>query len=254
MIAAMLAQAMIPDLHAMKIYRNAVAAMHAIAAPAYLRYEADVTTTISGAGAIRQLVAHVERTTPFDDALHLIREDRNNTSRNAYAKAFVVPPDLFLGHGLQTSVASSSETLVSGLDDTNEKPLKTIAVVSAPLVHYDASIVFTESLPTCPGAIHLNLMPREAPLTYNLRELWVDAATSKICRAVAVYNGRVNHSKVLASITLDLDSNGFIDHFATSVTGRSFLTGSTTARQEGTFRSLETVDASAWSIANEARS
>jgi hypothetical protein len=125
--------------------------------------------------------------------------------------------------------------------------------VSVPLVHYDASTVATEHLPSCPSAIHMKLVPREAPLTYNLRELWVDAATFKICRAVAVFTGHVNLTKVLASITLDLDANGYISHYATSVTGHSFFAGSTTVQQEATYRALEPVDEAVWSASTVGR-
>ena len=247
MIATILAQVLAPDMTSIEIYRRAVAAMHAITAPSYLRYETDVTTAFNAA-EIRQHVAHVERTNPFDDALTVVREEQKD-AKGFRAKAFEIAPDLFLGHGGQTTVASPSQTLESGLDDANQKPLKTIAVVSVPLVHYEVSTVATESLPNCQSAFHLKLVPRESPRTYNLRDLWVESATFKICRAVGVWIGRVNWSKALFSITLDLDANGFIEHFATAGTVRTLFFGSILTKQDATYSSLEPVDAAVWSAA-----
>lgn len=166
------------------IYKRAVAAMHAVQAPAYLQFNTHVMTTVRGA-VLLQNVKHVERTSDHNDVAH---EDDNNIdfAERYEAEAFEVTPDLFLGHAVKTTRAPNSQSLSSGLDDLTGKPLKTIAVVSATLVHDNVTTVGTKDLVNGVSAIHLKLEPVKDPLIYIIRDLWVDRATARICKAVAV--------------------------------------------------------------------
>ncbi len=227
------------------IYKRAVAAMHAIQAPAYLQFDTHVTTTVRDA-VILQHLTHVERTRDENDVAYEVDENIDLAERYE-AKPFEIAPDLFLAHAVKPMPASNSEALPSGLDDLTEKPLKIIAVVSATLVHYNVSTVGTEELTNCASAIHLKLDPLKDPLIYNLRDLWVDPGTSRVCKAVAVWQGHVNRTKVIAPVTLSVDGHGFINHYSTSVRARFLTGGVIIVQQEASYDDLHPVEESVWS-------
>lgn len=249
MLALLLAQAIAPDLTPVEIYKQAVATMHAIRPPAFLRYDTRVKTTIPH-DVVLQHLKHVERTADRTIVTHDVDEKIDRR-----AKAFEIGPDLFLGHAAETKPTASTDTLSSGLDENpSGDKLKTIGAVTVTYVHYTVQTVASEDLPDCARAIHLKLEPTADPLRYNLRDLWVDSTTSRICKAVAVWNGYLNmviqRKRVIAPITLELDRSGFITHWSTAISARFLLGGTMDVDQDGSYESLETIDSSAYELFN----
>ncbi len=229
------------------IYKRAVAAMHAMPAPPYIQFNTQVRTIIRGGHEIIiiQRLAHVERTSDQN----VVARDVDETIDNR-AEPFDIAPDLFVDPAVKAKPASNSQTLYSGLDDLTDGPLKTIGVVRVTYVHYKVRTAGTEDLPHCASSIHLRLEPLGDPWIYNLRELWVDPATSRICKAVAVWHGHINSTKVIAPITLDLDENGFITHFSTLVSAHFVIGGIVSVQQDGSYDHPQAVDESVWSAFN----
>jgi hypothetical protein len=61
-----------------------------------------------------------------------------------------------------------------------------------------------------------------------------------------VWPGQINSKRVIAPITLELDRNGFISHYA--VTGSAhFWTGTLTVHQEASYTPVQPAEKSAWS-------
>jgi len=242
----LLAEALSAEMPPVDIYKRAVVAMHAIQGPAYLQFDTRVTSKLRGGrgAVILQHIRHVERTSDLNDIAQDVDEDIDPR-----ATPFEIAPDLFLGRPAQNAPASNSEALTSGLDDLTDKPLKTIAVVSVTRINYNVTTVGTEDIPNCASSIHLKLEPQRDPLIYNLRDLWIDTATSRMCKAVAVWRGHVGAVRVLAPITLNIDGNGFINHFSTLVSAR-FLVGAMSIQQDASYDHLQAVDKSVWSAAD----
>jgi len=243
MIALLLAQAIAPDLTPVEIYKQAVATMHAIRPPSFVRFNTRVKTTIPHDVVVQHL-EHVERTADRTVVTHDVDEKIDRR-----AKAFEIAPDLFLGHAVETKTAARTDTLSSGLDDTpSGEKLKTIGAVTVSYVHYHVQTVASEDLPDCARAIHLKLEPIADPLRYNLRDLWVDSATSRICKAVAVWNGYINiiiqRKRVVAPITLELDRSGFITHWSTAISARFLIGAPISIEQDGSYDNLEPIESS----------
>ncbi len=239
MLAIILAQVLTPQMPSIDIYKRAVAAMHTIKAPAYIQYDMSVRTTLPDAIVV-QHVKLIERTNAHEVVAHIVDENIHDR-----AKPFQIAADLFLGHADESAPVNPG-ALGSGLDDLSDKPLKVIGSVSVMQVHYNVSTAGTDDVPNCSSAIHLKLEPLQYPLVYNLRDVWVEPATSRICKAIAVWAGQVNRKKVLARITLNLNRNGFISQYTTSASAR-FLTGVVTVQQEGSYENFQSVEKSAWS-------
>ena len=221
--------------------------MRAIVAPAYFEYTTKVTATIGPPdGVIFQAFAHVERTSDRTDAAEMVDEQKDDGARrnHYFENPFPIAPDLFLGRTGTPVPDANADAFHVGLDDGVDHPMKTIAVVASSQAHYKVRSLGMEDLPNCASAIHLKLDPIKDPLTYNLRDLWVESETSRICKAVAVWRGRVDYTRVLASITLDLDEHGFINHYTTLVSGHTllFLGPIVSVRQDAAFANLQAVD------------
>ena len=138
-------------------------------------------------------------------------------------RSFVrIHPDLFLGH---ESEPVNSQALTLQSDAEENQPLKTIGSVTAQTQVYNVTNAGFEDLPRCNSALHLVLKPRFNPLRYNLRDVWINPPTSRICRAVAVWRDPI-------------DASGFVDHWATSGVAR-FLGMPYAMAQDWTYSNIE---------------
>ncbi|HEV2642486.1 MAG TPA: hypothetical protein VGT98_07255, partial [Candidatus Elarobacter sp.] len=239
-------QALSPEMAPVDIYKRAVAAMHAMHAPAYVQFDTRVRTTIREGNelVIVQHLKHVERTNDQNVVARDVDEPIDHR-----VNPFDIAPDLFFEHAVKAKPASSSDTLSSGLDDLADKSLKTIGVVRVTYVHYKVRTAGTEDLPSCASAIHLQLEPVGDPLIYNLRDLWVEPATSRICKAVAVWRGHIYWKNVIAPITLDLDEHGLITHWITTLRTR-LLAAVIISEEEASYENLQPVEESVWTAFN----
>jgi len=223
------------------IYRSALARMRSVTAPAYLQFKLQATTAFSGSIVIQHFVG-VERTA---DRKRKFRDVDAVIQRNVWP--FELAPDLFLGHtGLATPAPSANE-FTFGLDETSTKPLSTIATVTSNS-RYSVTLDGVEDLQGCGHALHLKLKPLQDPMRYNLRELWVDASDARICKATGVWFATVERKKIVATIALDLNADGLINHYRTSVSAR-FLVLTVSGRQDGSINDIRSVSDTVWSAA-----
>lgn len=227
-----------PQMPPTQIYYSALATMRSAEAPAFLQFNVETTTTFHRSVVVQHF-AHVERTADQNDKFR----DVDATVNRNYSP-LEVAPDLFLGHSIARTPAPDSSAFSVGLESENAAPLATIATVAANSPYYTISTAGVAQLENCGTAIHLKLEPRKDPLRYNLRDLWIDEATSRICRAAAVWRAAVEVPTV-ATVTLDVNANGYITHFYTLATAH-VLVGTISASQDGTFTGIQPADESAW--------
>jgi hypothetical protein len=222
------------------IYKRAVMAMRAVHDPAYLRFDLDERFT-HAASVVVFAGEELERTQDRGAYLRLTSDP------GAKPKHYTlpIPPDLFLKSGAGAGVPSTDSQLVSGLDNS-ANPLKTIASVQAIGIHYAIDSLPDEDIPGCASALHLRLAPSEDPLRYNLRELWINPGTFQICRAIAIWRAPVAGHMQDVSVSLDVDPNGFVEHWQISTTARALL-GSYSLQQETSYRNIQPTDETAWS-------
>ncbi len=238
------AQPLSTDMTPLDMYRRALATMHAAEAPPFLQFKVAANTTFKGTVWIQHFV-HVERTS---DRREKIRAVDVELHRNVHP--LDVAPDLFLGHASATAPESGPNVFSVGLETGTAKSLSTIATVEN-RSHYKVTLSGREVLSGCGQAIHLKLEPLTAPMAYNLRDLWIDPATSRICKARAVWWSILDimyPQKVVATVTLDLNADGLIEHYATSVSARQLL-ATETARQDASFSDIRSVNESVWTTA-----
>jgi CubicO group peptidase (beta-lactamase class C family) len=237
---APLSEPITADTSGADIYRLALERMRSVPAPPYLQYKLHVVTTYH-ADTVTQNFLHVERTAGRKDKIRNIDLDFDREFI-----PFEVVPDLFLGHTAAPAVDVNG--LSVGLDDPAAKPLKTIGKVVHTQLHYTVTRAGVDDLARCPAAIHLRLEPLSDPMIYNLRDLWIDAASGAICRANAVYRAHINFTMTDATITLDLDADGLIDRYRSLVTVH-LLFGTDSALQVAAYDDILTVDEAAWTTA-----
>jgi hypothetical protein len=215
------------------MYRQAIKTMHSITAPAYLEYGVSIHTSHKGRNVVQHFdeVTVVEKTADGTGRLYV------SGDRKTFTGSLQFSPDLFLGH---TSGTDSSQRLTIQSEAAPSQQLKTIGTVSVQNQVYDITNAGSEDLPQCSSSIHLALKPRFDPLRYNLREVWIDPTTSRICRAVAVWRDPVEFAvriQTVFAVTLDLDANGFVAHWTT--TGVAKVMGMPYAMtQDGTFSNI----------------
>jgi len=218
------------------MYRQAIKAMRSINAPAYLEYRVQIHTVHKGGDAVQHFdeFTTVEKTADQTGRLYVSGDPKTFPS-------FVrIHPDLFLGH---PPGPVSSQTLTVQTEADPGQKLKTIGVVSAQNQVYDVTNAGTDDLPQCSSAVHLALKPLVDPLRYNLRDVWVNPTTSRICRAVAIWRDPVEFAvpiPTIFTVTLDVDANGFVDHWTTKGVAR-FLGMPYAMTQDWTYRSIMTV-------------
>jgi len=229
-----------PTLTPREVYVRVVTTMHAIETPPYLRFDAEVRFT-HGSKVVDRSTEDFERT---EDRRTFVRPS-GGAPGTSQEISLPIPPDLFLGHSPPSALPSPTpeSQLASGLDDTGG--LKNIATVQAINVHYVVDALPLEDLPNCAEAIHLRLEPMGDPLRYNLRELWIDPATFRICRAIAVWRAPVITHDQDVSVLLDVDSGGYVTHWEITATARVAF-GSYTVRQDVYFSSIEPINAAIW--------
>jgi hypothetical protein len=227
-----------PQMSPTQIYYSALATMRMSEAPAFLRFNLESTTTFHRTVVIQHF-AHVERTADQSDKSLDV-----DTTINHNFGPLDVEPDLFLGHSVTRTPAPDSTAFALGVDSQREQPLTTIATVAASSPFYKISTAGIETLENCGATIHLVLQPRKDPIRYNLRDLWVDETTSRICRAAAVWRATVEVPTV-ATVTLDVNADGYITHFHTVATAH-ILVGTLSATQDAIFTGIQPADESAW--------
>jgi hypothetical protein len=216
LLAQSIASTPAPTPAPLDIYRRTIKIMRSIEAPSYLEYDVRIHTIHKGREAVQHFdeFTNVEKTIDRTGRLYVSGDPKTFTS-------FVrIHPDLFLGHRLG-EVDSNALTVQTGAEP--DQDLKTIATVSAQNQVYDVTMVGTEDLPACSSATHLALKPLLDPLRYNLRDVWINPTTSRICRAVAIWRDPVEFAvpiPTVFTVTLDVDSNGFVNHWATTGVAR----------------------------------
>lgn len=211
LLTLLLAQAIAPTPAPLDIYRQAIKTMRSISAPAYLKYTVSIQTIHKG----REAVQHFDEFTNVEKTLDRTGKLYVSGDPKTFPSFVRIDPDLFLGHSSGT-LDSHALTVQTGAEvDEN---LKTIATVSVQSHVYDVTKVGTENLPACISAIHLTLRPLIEPMRYNLRDVWINPTTSRICRAVAIWRDPVEFAvpiPTVFTVMLDVDPNGFVDRWTT---------------------------------------
>jgi hypothetical protein len=226
-----------PVLSPLDLYKHAVSAMRAVQDPPYLRFDVEERFT-HGAKTVQFVGVELERT---QDRSALLRLTNDQSARPKHL-TLSIPPDVFLNRAGQEPLPASG--LVSGLDAAGE--LKTIAAVQAIDVHYTIDSLGEDVLPDGSSADHLKLQPTQDPLRYNLRELWIDPATFRLRRAVAIWRAPMIAHAQDVPVTLDLDSQGFVERWHLAATARMLL-GSYSLEQETSYGNITASDQMAWS-------
>ena len=242
LLAVILSHAVSLDMAPVDIYKRAIETMRSIQAPAYLEYQGEEDTTQHGKMAVRRF--HAIEQTSDRTAIELDSGDTSATSRKERPP---IVPDMFLGHSTQSMPDVDSHVLVLGAETQPNSGLKTIAtVVSSSPVPYEVTTVGSEDIAGCGGnAIHLKLQPLTRPLVYNLRDVWVNPASSQVCKAIAIWNAPVGLTRQNVSVTLDVNNDGFIYHWSLSATAH-YILGAYGIEQEASYTDISAVSASEW--------
>jgi len=196
----------------LELYRQSIRTMHSITAPTFLEYDVRIRTLHKG----RNVVQHFDQFTNVEETADRTGRLSVSGDRRTFPSFVRIHPDLFLGH-VTGSLNARALTIQSEADSGQQ--LKTIGVVTVQNQVYDVSNAGSEDLPSCRSAVHLVLKPLYDPLRYNLRDVWVNPTTSRICRAVAVWRDPVEFAvqvPTVFSVTLDVDSSGFVSHWETT--------------------------------------
>ncbi len=219
------------------VYTRAITAMHAISDPAYLQFDVDFLRRHGRKEENRRAV-DFERTS--DRRTVVIGADGKVLNR----LILPIPPDLFLRND---SRATASQTELSvGLEEPKNQSLKTIASVEVVDVPYTIMADGTEDLPDCAQAIRLVLTPKLDPLKYNVRRLWIDPASMRICRAIAIWRGPVVTHDQDVPVTLDVGRDGMIESWTLTVTAR-LMFSTYTETQDAYYTDVRPLLAQRWS-------
>jgi len=238
------AHAISADMTPMDIYRSALATMRSVRAPAYLQFHIQVTSDYHG-DVVIQNFKHVERTA---DRAEKITDVDVELHRNWRPFQFV--PDLFLGHADIAKAAPESDPFSAGLDAAGDKPLNTIGTVAATVPRYKVTLSGIEDLPRCGTAVHLKLEPLRTPEVNNLRDLWIDPKTSRICRAVGAWYGRLNYARAIGLATLYFGTDGLIHGYSMLATAH-IVVGTDSIRHEALYKNIRLADESVWTAATD---
>jgi len=225
-------------LSARDVYLKAVSAMRTIPRPAYLTFDAEGSQTHKN-----QVMSYggpaIERTR--DNMYRAVTRDHGiQVGRNA------IPPDLFLklspvDDGSFAPVLDAPPTIAPGGEE-----LHVIGSTTVMTLKYDVTIAGREDVSECAGAYHLVLVPRLAPSTNNMRDLWVDPTSFRICRANGIFRGSLNAGgKTIVSkpivIRLDVNSDGFVTHYNT-IASFHFIIGGYSSNTEEYYRNVRVAE------------
>ncbi len=189
--------------------------MRAIVVPKYIRYVD--SETLQHKWKRKRIVSIVyERT--LDHIARYIGTNPNGTPTTdiRVAHAFL-PPDLFIGRG-NAAQQKGQASFEIGTDAPPHIPTIDTIYTSR---RYTIALVGTEPRSWCGDAFHLTLTPKGDPLRDNLRDLWIDRTTFRICEAKAVRKVRIG-SPVDALMTIRLRRDGYVSSYLTTATGRMF--------------------------------
>lgn len=211
------------DISPPRLYALALRSMSAMPVPSFYAFSLTIDQRLDGRERVETWNV-AERT--VDGLAHLHGDTGKATSGN-----LLIRPDLFIGVERSTSQATKTSAADSSLHIDLEDPaspapaLAVIGRVVAPSVRYDVSRMRNEDITGCGTAIVLKLIPFRNPERYNLRQLWLDGSTYRICRAVAVWGNiaRINDRPIPVTVQLDLDSQGRVVKWSTSGKGQGFL-------------------------------
>jgi hypothetical protein len=193
------------DLSPKQIYLRALATMHALPNSAYLQFAYDWWQITNDSTRTRAYWNITLQTST--GVAHMVRQ----SDGKVVDEPFVMRPDVLLSHPAPSTSPNPTEFQL-GVDVDPAEKLPTIAVVVARAVHYDVTLIgLARAAPGCTRAYHLKLVPNSHRERDNLRELWVDTSSFRVCKAVAIWNGGVVNGKVFpVTFTLVFDSNGLI--------------------------------------------
>jgi len=196
-------------------YVRSIQTMRAIHDPQFLSFQYEFDQVL---GEQHQ---HAMSTIVFRTSDGLAHE--TDASGKVIDTLFPIRPDLFIGdwmsrsaatsHGQETSVLTVDNGAVSapGAAGSDGKDMTVIGRVTTIAVHYDITRAASDPVPNCPDPVHLRLVPRSEPLRYNIREMWIDANTSRVCRAVLSWNiGHVGKRIFPIDVTVLLNADGFV--------------------------------------------
>jgi D-alanyl-D-alanine carboxypeptidase len=195
------------------LYFRSLAVMKAIAVPAFV--ELDYTLHLAHRGRRRAQVWHaIVRSADAQGRYEALNADGSRT-RDVKIWPTPVPPALFLAR-----TPRADKTVTAGVDEVPASALPTIGRVQASA--YRISLAGREEANGCPDAYRLALVPKRDPDVFNLRTLWIDASTLRICRAnVAWMLWIIVRTPVV--VTADVGPDGFVSHWTTTGTGRTPL-------------------------------
>ena len=193
-----------------EIYFAALKAMDAVVPARFIRYTD--TEVITHAPKIRRIVSVVTERT-FDHMTRVVgtNPDGSLTSDVYFGKSFL-PADSFLRRGAIVQSDPSGSSF-----DVGTEPLPTIAEVHS--TNYTIAFVGDETTNGCVGARHIELTPNSSPIKFNLRELWIDASTHRICQADVERTISVG-SRVNAIMRITLWPDGYVSSASTVATGK----------------------------------
>jgi hypothetical protein len=198
-------------------YFDTLAVMHAIPNAPFLRFDYHFAQVASGIPDHQEDWHVVERT---EDGRASLKDDRGKERAEGGAERgrpfFYVRPDLFL----KPPVAASPHQF--GI--VTDTPYKVIGSTRT-ATHYVITDASAETTADCPGATHLRLRPKAGadPFYYNLRELWIAPASSRICKVNAVwYAGNYMGHRFSVTFTLDVAADtGLIDRWSAAGVARN---------------------------------
>jgi hypothetical protein len=162
-------------------YYDALAVMHAIPNPQFLRLGYHLTQVLGGGQPRQEDVQAAERT---EDGAVRYKNALGAEDHPERRSFFYIRPDLFL----KPSTAASAQQF--GI--VTDTPYKVIGSTRTH-THYTITDASADTTADCPGATHLRLRPKPGadPFYYNLRELWIRPENGRICKAVAVWNAGI---------------------------------------------------------------
>ena len=191
------------DFSPKEIYLQALATMHALPEKPFLQFSYDWQVTQNDVRADGNWSMTLQSSTGI---AHMVQR----SDGKVIDEPFLMRPDLLIAHPAPAATPPAS-AFVLGTDVDPAEKLPTIAVVVARAIRYDVTLIGRGTAPGCAGAYHLGLVPITDPERNNLRELWVDTSTFRVCRAIAIWKAGVADGHIFpVTFTLFFDRNGFI--------------------------------------------
>jgi hypothetical protein len=187
-----------------QIYLQALATMHALPNSAYLQFAYDWWQITNDSVRTR---AYWNIT--LQTSTGMARMVRQSDGK-VIEEPFVMRPDVLLSHPAPITSPSPTDFQL-GVDVDPGERLPTIATVVARDARYVVTLIGMSRAPGCAQAYDLKLVPKSHRERDNLRELWVDTSSFRVCKAVAIWNGGVVNGKIFpVTFSLSFDLNGLI--------------------------------------------